>query len=83
MVNFLVAMISTLTKLNGRPTYCNIICCDHNFGNIYNLNGGLRGKNPLDKEGSELFLEYGYSQLIDIPTRYCNLSTSLIYQFFS
>ena len=78
---FLVAMRTILTKLNGRSTYTNMICGDLNFGNIYNFNGGLREK-PLDNEGADLFLEYGYSQLIDIPTRYCNLSTSLIDLFF-
>ena len=39
-VNFLVAMRTISTKLNGGPTYCNVICGDLNFGNIYNLNGG-------------------------------------------
>ena len=78
---FLVAMRTILTKLNGRSTYTNMICGDLNFGNIYNFNGGLREK-PLYNEGADLFLEYGYSQLIDVPTRYCNLSTSLIDLFF-
>ena len=35
-------------------------------------------EKQLDIEGADLFLEYGYSQLIDIHTRYCNPSTSLI-----
>lgn len=74
---FLSAMSAILPKLNARKSYCNIICGDFNFGNIYNFNGGLNLK-PLDNEGSNLFLEQGFSQLIDTPTRYCNLSTSLI-----
>ena len=44
---------------------------------MYNFNGGLNLK-PLDNKGSNLFLEQGFSQLIDNPTRYSNLSTSLI-----
>ena len=64
-------------KLNSRKSYCYIICGVFNFGNIYNFNGGLKLK-PLDGEGSNLFLEQGFSQLIDTPTRYSNLSTSLI-----
>ena len=48
-----------------------------NFGNCYCKSPILTPK-PLDETAPELFQSYGYSQLIDIPTRVTDISTSLI-----
>ena len=48
-----------------------------NFGNIYCIDPKLSPK-PLDRSAPDLFASYGFTQLIDIPTRLTATSTSLI-----
>ena len=50
---------------------------DLNFGNDYCRKFQLTPK-PLDHQGSDLFSHFGYTQLIDIPTRISRNCTSLI-----
>ena len=58
-----------------------MIASDLNFGNIYCKQPLLQPK-PLDRQAPDLFASYGYAQLIDIPTRVSDFSTSLIDLFY-
>ena len=74
---FINDIAKTLSKIRSHKAQTKIICGDLNFGDLYNFNGGLNGK-PLDNTAAPLFLEKGFVELIDIPTRKVGLSTSLI-----
>ena len=50
---------------------------DLNFGNIFSKNPSLAPK-PLDNSAPELFKSFGLCQLVDIPTRITENTTSLI-----
>ena len=54
-----------------------IISGDLNFGNIYNKKYVLAPK-PLDHDACDLYATNGFSQIIDIPTRFGRNSVSLI-----
>ena len=54
-----------------------ILASDLNFGNIYCKHPFLQPK-PLDDSAPELFESFGFSQIIDIPTRVTKTTTSLI-----
>ena len=54
-----------------------VFSSDLNFGNSYSKQPLLDPK-PLDSSAPELFQGFGYSQLIDIPTRTTETTTSLI-----
>ena len=53
------------------------LASDLNFGNISAKNPSLPPK-PLDNSAPELFKSFGLSQLVDIPTRVTENTTSLI-----
>ena len=79
---FMDASKNLFDKLNDYPAYTTIISGDLNFGNIYSKKLVLDPK-PLDHEASDLYATYGYTQLIDIPTRISKNCTSLIDLIFS
>ena len=54
---------------------------DLNFGNIYCKETILQPK-PLDFTAPDLFAEFGFIQLVDIPTRITKETTSLVDLFF-
>ena len=62
-------------------TLYKIITSDLNFGNVYCKTPVLNPK-PLDDFPPDLFMSYGFHQIIDIPTRVTNETTSLIDLFF-
>ena len=78
---FLKETESILSSMSNHKTDNFILASDLNFGNIYCKFPALCPK-PLDNTAPELFATYGLSQLIDIPTRITNNSTSLIYLIF-
>ena len=54
-----------------------LIASDLNFGNCYCKFPILEHK-PLDSAASDLFSSFGFTQLIDIPTRITENTMSLI-----
>ena len=75
--NFLTVTEEILTKLDNHNADNVIISSDMNFGSCFCKNPILPFK-PLDDRAPELFQNYGYSQLIDIPTRVTDTTTSLL-----
>ena len=74
---FIKDIHKTLGKIRSHRASNKIICGDLNFGDVYNFHGGLKGK-PLDSIAAPMFMEKGFIELIDIPTRKIGMSTSLI-----
>ena len=74
---FLSATEDILTKLQNHPTDNYVFASDVNFGNVYSKMPILAPK-PLDVSAPELFQMFGYTQLIDIPTRVTSDCISLI-----
>ena len=70
-----------LHKLTNYTATYKIITSDLNFGNCYSKCPILNYK-PLDAIAPDIFSSYGFSQLIDIPTRITEESTSLLDLFF-
>ena len=79
--NFLETTTCILQKLSTYNASQKIIASDLNFGNCYCKSPILEPK-PLDSAGSDLFSSFGFTQLIDIPTRITENTTSLIDLFF-
>ena len=71
-----------LLKLNTHSSTNKIIACDLNFGNIFCKYPILEPK-PLDDTAPDLYASYGMTQVIDIPTRITETTTSLIDLFFT
>ena len=69
-------METLLNSLNNYSASHKIISSDLNFGNIYCKYPKLNSK-PLDNKSPDLFSSYGFTQLIDIPTRVTRQTTSL------
>ena len=76
---FLETSERILLKLHNLPNP--IIASDLNFGNCYSKYPLLLPKS-LDDRAPDLFENYGMCQLIDIPTRVTDSTTSLIDLFF-
>jgi hypothetical protein len=74
---FLNTAESILSQLSSYNATHKIIASDLNFGNCYCKYPVLNPK-PLDARAPDLFSSYGFSQLIDIPTRVTHNTTSLI-----
>ena len=74
---FLLETEEILKRLQGYNADNKIIASDFNFGNTYCKYPILPPK-PLDRSAPDLFSSYGCSQLIDIPTRVTENTTSLI-----
>ena len=70
-----------LQKINNHTATYKIITSDLNFGNCYCKYPILTHK-PLDALAPDVFSSYGFTQLIDIPTRITEDTTSLIDLFF-
>jgi hypothetical protein len=66
-----------LARLSNHSAHTKLFMSDLNFGNIYSKYPALSPK-PLDAHAPELFSSHGYQQLIDIPTRVTDNTTSLI-----
>ena len=71
-------ILSNLSKYNAETK---LIASDLNFGNTYCKSPILPPK-PLDSSAPDLFASHGFTQLIDIPTRITENSTSLISLIF-
>ena len=78
---FLNTTENILTKITNHQHDNAFIAADLNFGNCYCKFPILTHK-PLDSVAPDLFESYGMKQLIDIPTRVTDQSTSLIDLFF-
>ena len=74
---FLETTENILQRLSNYNVNYKIIASDLNFGNCYCKYPILNPK-PLDAVAPDLFSSYGFSQLIDIPTRVTDNTTSLI-----
>ena len=66
-----------LNNLSNHNADIKIIASDLNFGNIYSKYPTLPPK-PLDSSAPDLFASHGFLQLIDIPTRITEKTTSLV-----
>ena len=78
---FLNTAETILTKIRNHQHDTAFIAADLNFGNCYCKFPVLTHK-PLDSLAPDLFASYGMNQLIDIPTRVTEQTTSLIDLFF-
>ena len=76
-MEFLSEMEATLSKLSRHRCVNSILVGDFNYGSCYSALPGLTPK-PLDDKAPDLFTQFGYFQLIDLPTRQYNLSCSLL-----
>lgn len=74
---FLQEATSILTNLSQHKSDNKIIASDLNFGNCY-CKFPLLPPKPLDTSAPELFSSFGAKQVIDIPTRITETTTSLI-----
>ena len=74
---FLAASDNVLSRLTNHSADTNVFLSDMNFGNCYSKSPILTPK-PLDSFAPELFQSFGFSQVIDIPTRVTEQTTSLI-----
>ena len=79
---FLQTCSSILNNLNNHTSTYKIITSDLNFGNCYCKYPILNHK-PLDAFAPDIFTSYGFTQLIDIPTRITEDTISLIDLFFA
>ena len=79
--HFLETTNLILQRLHNYKAFRKIIASDLNFGNVYCKQPSLQPK-PLDNKAPDLFASFGFIQLIDIPTRITDTSTSLIDLFY-
>ena len=70
-----------MNNLKNYKSDIKIIASDLNFGNIYCKQPVLLPK-PLDTSAPELYASFGFTQLIDIPTRVRENTISLVDLFF-
>ena len=66
-----------LSNLHTYKADNKVIMSDFNFGNCFSKQPKLPHK-PLDSTAPELFESFGFNQLIDIPTRVTQNTTSLV-----
>ena len=74
---FLTTAEYLLDNLKDYTSTNKIIASDLNFGNCYCKNPVLSPK-PLDSTAPGLFSSYGFTQLIDLPTRVTDTTIALI-----
>ena len=79
---FLAEMDLTLLKLRSHRSALKLLLGDYNFGSVYAANMNLNPL-PLDSKAPDMFLERGFYQQIDLPTRQVRLSSSLIDLIFA
>ena len=75
--SFCTAAEDILTQLSNYEADAKIISGDLNLGNCFCVDPVLPFK-PLDNAASQLFSSFGFSQLIDSPTRVTENTVSLI-----
>ena len=75
--NFMNISENILSQLQTYKSDNKIIMSDFNFGNCYSKHPVLPHK-PLDSTAPELFEGFGFTQLIDIPTRLTQNTSSLV-----
>ena len=80
--NFLETCRDILSKLANHTSKYKIVTSDLNFGNCY-CKFPILNHKPLDAYAPDIFTSYGYTQIIDIPTRVSSDTTSLIDLFFT
>ena len=81
-MQFIDACDDLLQKLQSHKATYKIVTSDLNFGNCY-CKYPILAPKPLDATAPDLFANYGLTQIIDIPTRITEDTTSLIDLFFS
>ena len=74
---FISTSESILEQLSNHDADVKIVSGDLNFGNCYSTEPILQFK-PLDNAASQVFSSFGFTQLIDIPTRFTENTISLI-----
>ena len=74
---FLSTSNDILNQMSTHEADIKIISGDLNWGNCFCLEPVLPFK-PLDNAASQLFSSFGYTQLLDIPTRVTDNTTSLL-----
>ena len=79
---FLDTCNNILYKLDNYSSTHKIITSDLNFGNCY-CKYPLLTPKPLDAFAPDIFTSHGFTQLIDIPTRITEDTTSLIDLFYT
>ena len=79
---FLDVSNDILQKLSNYASNYKIITSDLNFGNSY-CKCPILNPKPLDALAPDLFSSFGFYQLIDIPTRVTDNTTSLVDLIFS
>ena len=75
--DFLKASETLLQRLNSHTADTRLIISDLNFGNCFSKRPILQHKS-LDSFAPELFQSYGFTQVIDIPTRITQETMSLV-----
>ena len=70
-----------LNNLSTHKADVKIIASYLNFGNVYCKHPILRPK-PLDASAPAIYANYGFDQLIEIPTQVTDKTISLIYLIF-
>ena len=75
--NTFLSTTDILQKLHTYQSDYKILTSDLNYGNIYSKEPLLPDK-PLDGTAPDLFARFGYTQLLDIPTRITENTLSLI-----
>ena len=80
--NFLETCRDILSKLANHNSTYKVVTSDLNFGNCYCKFPVLNPK-PLDAYAPDIFTSFGFTQLIDIPTRLSSDTASLIDLFFT
>ena len=75
--DFMTTSENILTKLQTYQADNKIIMADFNFGNCYSKCPVLPHK-PLDSMAPELFESFGFTQVIDIPTRVTKDTVALV-----
>ena len=78
---FLTTIDDILQNLQRYSATHKIITSDMNYGNIY-CKMPILDHKPLDSKAPDIFASYGFSQLIDIPTRVTSQCVSLIDLFY-
>ena len=81
-MQFIETCNELLSKLQSHKATYKIVTSDLNFGNCY-CKYPILSPKPLDATAPDIFANYGFTQIIDIPTRITKETTSLIDLFFT
>ena len=75
--HFIETSNSILQSFTQHEADVRIVSSDLNWGNCFSVDPILPFK-PLDNEASQVFSSFGFTQVIDVPTRVTHDTTSLI-----